>query len=56
MTEQEEKCLNITTELVNAYVELPMLHPDDSRDFTNKIHEIQRMILCRTELKILREK
>ena len=55
MTEQEQKCIDLTTELVNAYHELPQLHPDDPRDFTNKVHEIQRMILCRTELKKLRE-
>lgn len=54
MTEQEQKCMDLTVLLVNEYHELPQLHPDDPLDFTNKVHEIQRMILCRTELAIIR--
>lgn len=54
MTDQEMKCMDLSVLLVNAYHELPQLHPDDPRDFTNKVHEIQRMILCRTELAKIR--
>lgn len=43
-TEDEEKAINLSVELWNAFVALPVQHPVDQQDFCDAIHTIQRIL------------
>ena len=47
MTDEEKYLLELTIELWNKFLKLPIQHPDDINEFRAKIHDIQRMITCR---------
>lgn len=43
-TEEEKKAIELSGELWNAFVALPVQHPSDQMDFCNAIHTIQRIL------------
>jgi len=47
MTDQEQKVLNLTSELWGEFLRLPGGHDDDVPDFRFHIHGIQRIIIAR---------
>jgi hypothetical protein len=47
LTEQERKVLDGLAAAWNAFVELPIEHPDDQTEFRHGIHSLQMMILSR---------
>jgi len=47
MTEQEQKVLDISGELWKAFLELPVIHPDDRSEFKFLLHQLQNQILAR---------
>lgn len=47
MTEQEAALLSVSADLWNGYLALPIEHPSDQAEFMQKIHDLQRHILCR---------
>ena len=49
MTPQENKVLDISADLWNEFVKLPMLHKDDNNEFRFHIHAIQNMIMARPQ-------
>lgn len=51
MTEQENKIIDITSNLWSNIVDLPVQHPDDIQDFRFHIHAIQVMIFARKTLR-----
>ena len=48
VVDQERNILDLTGDLWNEYVKLPVYHPDDAQEFSVLIHTIQRHILARS--------
>lgn len=48
VTEREKQLLNITADLWNTYLKLPIEHSDDTDTFRGLIHQIQSHILMRS--------
>lgn len=47
MTDQENKVLDLSAQLWNEFVKLPVMHADDNNDFRFHIHALQNMIYAR---------
>jgi len=47
MTEAEKKILDKLTEAHNEFLLLPVQHPSDIQEWVCRLHELQRMIMCR---------
>ena len=42
-TEEEKKAISLSADLWDAFIALPEQHPDDTKDFRDAIHTIQRI-------------
>lgn len=49
---REEELLESTSIIWNRFLELPMMHPDESGEFRFHIHALQNIILSRTAKKL----
>lgn len=47
LTQEEEEILELTAELWNRFLALPINHPMEANEIAMKIHDIQRMIISR---------
>ncbi len=47
MTEQEKKVVLLLADAWNAFIELPVEHPDDQNDFRGAIHHAQNIVFSR---------
>lgn len=47
MTPAEQEILELLVEAHNKYVRLPIQHPDDVKDWVNKLHDLTRVIMVR---------
>lgn len=47
LTEQEQKVLQLTADVWNAFMKLPRQHPDDQTEFRHALHALQRVVLAR---------
>jgi hypothetical protein len=54
MTDLEFKAINATKEVWNAFLLLPVVHPDDQNDFRHHVHALQNIILSREGLRTLK--
>ena len=43
-TDEEKKVILLTRDLWNAFIDLPIQHPNDRDDFRGAIHSIQRIL------------
>jgi hypothetical protein len=53
MTTPELKTISAISEVWNAFLQLPMIHPDDQNEFRFHIHALQNMILAREGIRVL---
>lgn len=53
MTTLELKALEATKEAWNAFLDLPVIHPDDQDDFRHHIHALQNIILAREGQRVM---
>lgn len=54
MTSLEVKAIEATKEAWNAFMDLPIMHPDDQNEFRYHIHAIQNIILAREGQRVLK--
>lgn len=47
LTQKEEEILELTAELWNKFLQLPIYHLMEANEMAMKIHDIQRMIISR---------
>ena len=47
LTPREEKCLHHLSASYGVFLDLPIQHPDDMRDFVDAVHRIQDLIAMR---------
>lgn len=47
LTQEEEEILELTAELWNKFLQLPIYHLMEQSEMQYKIHDIQRMIIAR---------
>lgn len=47
MTEGEKDILELLAEAFDKFIQLPVQHPMHQQEFMMKIHDLQRLILCR---------
>lgn len=55
LTEQEVEVLDKLIIVWNAFVALPVEHPDGQRDFRDSFHDLQRQILARPVIRALKD-
>lgn len=55
LTKEEEEILELTAELWNRFLELPINHPMEKDEMAIKIHDIQRMIISRPGFRMNKE-
>lgn len=55
MTAEEVKVLNITKDAWNAFLQLPIQHPDDINEFRFHIHAMQNIIYAREGIRKMKE-
>lgn len=55
MTEQEVRVLNMTKDAWNAFLQLPIQHPDDVNEFRIHIHALQNMIYAREGIRKMQQ-
>lgn len=55
-TKEEEEILELTAELWNRFLALPINHPMEANEIAMKIHDIQRMIISRPGFRMNKEK
>lgn len=55
VTEQEKKILDMTGEVWNAFLTLPVEHPSDRDEFMRNIHALQNIILSRSAYRVLKQ-
>lgn len=55
LTVDEACLLDLTGRLWNEYLALPREHSSDMEEFRHKLHDLQRMILCRPARRALPE-
>lgn len=56
LTKEEEEILELTEEIWNRFLELPINHPMEKDEMAIKIHDIQRMIISRPGFRMNKEK
>ena len=52
LTQEEEEILELTAELWNKFLQLPIYHLMEQSEMQYKIHDIQRMIIARFRMNI----
>lgn len=55
LTQEEEEILELTAELWNRFLALPINHPMERDEMAIKIHDIQRMIISRPGFRMNQE-
>lgn len=55
LTQEEEEILELTAELWNRFLALPINHPMEQSEMQYKIHDIQRMIISRPGFRMNKE-
>lgn len=55
LTQEEEEILELTAELWNKFLQLPINHPMEMNEMAIKIHDIQRMIISRPGFRLNQE-
>lgn len=55
LTQEEEEILELTAELWNKFLQLPINHPMEANEIAMKIHDIQRMIISRPGFRMNQE-
>lgn len=55
LTKEEEEILELTAELWNRFLALPIYHPMEKDEMAIKIHDIQRMIISRPGFRLNQE-
>ncbi len=53
LTCAESHALALSGDLWNAYLNLPVLHADETSEFRHKLHELQRIIMARPTLEAM---
>lgn len=56
LTKGEEEILELTAELWNRFLALPIYHLMEQSEMQSKIHDIQRMIISRPGFRMNKEK
>lgn len=56
MTKEEQDILNMTADLWNAILDLPVLHPLDMKETQRDIHNIQHRIMARKAYRVIIKK
>lgn len=56
LTKEEEEILELTAELWNRFLALPIYHLMEANEIAMKIHDIQRMIISRPGFRMNKEK
>ena len=51
MTPQEQKVLDLTVELWNAFLDLPDQHPHDAPETMRDLHNIQNRLMARVAVR-----
>lgn len=54
-TQEEEEILELTAELWNKFLQLPIYHLMEQSEMRYKIHDIQRMIIARPGFRMNKE-
>ena len=52
LTQEEDEILELTAELWNKFLQLPIYHLMEQSEMQSKIHDIQRMIIARPGFRI----
>jgi len=47
MTTKEKEIMEMLGEVYNEFINLPTINSNEQLEFTNKIHELQRMVMIR---------
>lgn len=55
LTKEEEEILELTAELWNRFLALPIYHLMEQSEMQSKIHDIQRMIISRPGFRMNKE-
>lgn len=55
LTQEEKEILELTAELWNRFLALPINHPMEADEMAIKIHDIQRMIMSRPGFRMNQE-
>lgn len=55
LTQEEKEILELTAELWNKFLQLPINHPMERDEIAMKIHDIQRMIIARPGFRLNQE-
>lgn len=55
LTQEEEEILELTAELWNKFLQLPIYHLMEQSEMQYKIHDIQRMIIARPGFRMNKE-
>lgn len=55
LTKEEEEILELTAELWNRFLALPIYHLMEQSEMQSKIHDIQRMIIARPGFRMNQE-
>lgn len=55
LTQEEEEILELTEEIWNRFLALPIYHPMEQSEMKYKIHDIQRMIISRPGFRMNKE-
>lgn len=55
LTQEEKEILELTAELWNKFLALPINHPMEANEMAIKIHDIQRMIISRPGFRMNQE-
>lgn len=56
LTQEEDEILELTAELWNKFLQLPIYHLMEQSEMQSKIHDIQRMIISRPGFRMNKEK
>lgn len=56
LTQEENEILELTAELWNKFLQLPIYHLMEQSEMQSKIHDIQRMIIFRPGFRMNKEK
>lgn len=51
MTKEEQEIIDKLADAYNLFIELSIIHSRHQEEFMHKIHDAQRIVLCRPALK-----
>ena len=52
LTEEEKEILDLTAQVWNKYLKLPVINQSERTELMGKIHDIQRMVLARPGFRV----